>query len=133
MESAEVILALSALAQQTRLDVFQRLVRHEPDGIAAGELARLAAVPQNTMSSHLAILQRAGLITATRHSRSIVYRANLPAFQAVALFLLQDCCGGRAEVCAPLIASLTPCCTPTKTSRRQGERSRQKRPVDVGI
>lgn len=112
MESTDVILALSALAQQTRLDVFQRLVKHEPEGIAAGELARLAAVPQNTMSSHLAVLQRAGLITATRHSRSIVYRANLVAFQEVALFLLQDCCGGRPEICAPLIESLTPCCPP---------------------
>jgi DNA-binding transcriptional ArsR family regulator len=114
MESTEVILALSALAQPTRLDVFRRLVKHEPQGIAAGELARLAAVPQNTMSSHLAILQRAGLITAARHSRSIVYRANLPAFQAVALFLLQDCCGGRPEICAPLIESLSPCCPPRK-------------------
>jgi DNA-binding transcriptional ArsR family regulator len=117
MESTDVILALSALAQQTRLDVFQRLVKHEPEGIAAGELARLAAVPQNTMSSHLAILQRAGLVTATRHSRSIVYRADLAAFQRMALYLLQDCCGGRAEICAPLIESLTPCCPPKKKVR----------------
>jgi ArsR family transcriptional regulator len=114
MESEQAILALGALAQDTRLDVFRRLVQHEPDGIAAGELARLVAVPQNTMSSHLAILARAGLVTAERKSRSIIYRASLAAFQAVALFLLQDCCGGRAEICAPLIASLTPCCPPKK-------------------
>jgi ArsR family transcriptional regulator len=117
MESEQAILALGALAQDTRLDVFRRLVQHEPDGIAAGELARLVAVPQNTMSSHLAILARAGLVTAERKSRSIIYRANLAAFQAVALFLLQDCCGGRAEICAPLIASLTPCCPPPKKKR----------------
>ena len=117
MESEQAILALGALAQDTRLAVFRRLVQHEPDGVAAGELARLVAVPQNTMSSHLAILSRAGLVTAERKSRSIIYRANLAAFQAVALFLLQDCCGGRAEICAPLIASLAPCCPPVKKQR----------------
>jgi ArsR family transcriptional regulator, arsenate/arsenite/antimonite-responsive transcriptional repressor len=117
MESENVIAALAALAQSTRLDVFRRLVRHEPAGIAAGELARLLQVPQNTMSSHLAILSRAGLVTAQRQSRFIIYRADLKAFQAVALFLLQDCCGGKPEICAPLIESLTPCCSPEKKTR----------------
>jgi len=110
MDSEQVILALAALAQSTRLEVFRLLVKHEPDGLPAGEIARALAVPQNTMSSHLAILTRAGLVSATRRSRSIVYRAELAEFQSVALFLLQDCCGGRPEVCAPLVASLTPCC-----------------------
>jgi ArsR family transcriptional regulator len=117
MESEDAILALAALAQSTRLDAFRRLVRHEPEGVAAGELARLLDVPQNTMSSHLAILSRAGLVTAERQSRSIIYRADLKAFQAVALFLLQDCCGGKPEICAPLIESLTPCCPPDKKTR----------------
>jgi ArsR family transcriptional regulator len=118
MESEQAIMALAALAQGTRLDVFRRLVKREPEGIAAGELARLLEVPQNTMSSHLAVLSRAGLVSAERRSRSIIYRADLAAFQAVALFLLQDCCGGKPDICAPLIASLTPCCPPDKTSRR---------------
>ncbi len=109
MESKEAILALAALAQSTRLDVFRLLAKHEPDGLAAGDLAKTLTIPHNTMSSHLAILARAGLITSQRHSRSIVYRANLAAFQNVALFLLQDCCGGRPEVCAPLIKSLASC------------------------
>ena len=73
------ILALAALAQSTRLDVFRLLVKHEPDGLAAGDIAKALAVPQNTMSSHLAILSRAGLVTARRFSRSIVYRADLNA------------------------------------------------------
>jgi ArsR family transcriptional regulator, arsenate/arsenite/antimonite-responsive transcriptional repressor len=114
MESEKAIVALAALAQSTRLDVFRRLVKHEPAGIAAGELARLLDVPQNTMSSHLATLSRAGLVTAERQSRSIIYRADLKAFQAVVLFLLQDCCSGKPEICAPLIESLTPCCSPAK-------------------
>jgi DNA-binding transcriptional ArsR family regulator len=112
MESETAVLSLAALAQATRLEAFRLLVKHEPDGIPAGELARMLEVPQNTLSSHLSILSRANLVTAERQSRSIIYRANLRAFQAVALFLLQDCCGGRPEVCAPLIESLIPCCPP---------------------
>ena len=103
MESEQAVLALAALAQSTRLDAFRLLVRHEPDGLPAGEIARALAVPHNTMSAHLAILSRAGLVTSERSSRSIIYRADLDAFHEVALFLLKDCCGGRPEVCAPLI------------------------------
>jgi ArsR family transcriptional regulator, arsenate/arsenite/antimonite-responsive transcriptional repressor len=112
MESENAILALAALAQSTRLDVFRLLARHEPEGLAAGEIAKALAVPQNTMSSHLAILSRAGLVSAERFSRSIVYRADLAHFQEVVLFMLRDCCDGRPEICAPLIESLTPCCLP---------------------
>jgi DNA-binding transcriptional ArsR family regulator len=110
MDNNAVIDALSALAQTTRLDTFRLLVSREPDGVAAGELARLIAIPQNTMSTHLAILARAGLVRGERHSRSIIYCADLQRFRDVILFLLKDCCGGRPEICAPLIADLTPCC-----------------------
>jgi ArsR family transcriptional regulator, arsenate/arsenite/antimonite-responsive transcriptional repressor len=112
MESENAILALAALAQSTRLDVFRLLVKHEPDGLAAGDIAKVLAVPQNTMSSHLSILSRAGLVSAQRHGRSIVYRADLANLQAVVLFMLRDCCDGRPEICAPLVESLTPCCRP---------------------
>jgi DNA-binding transcriptional ArsR family regulator len=112
MESEQAILALAALAQPTRLDVFRLLVKHEPEGLAAGDIARALAVPQNTMSSHLSILSRAGLASAQRFSRSIVYRADLARFQDVMLFMLRDCCDGRPEICAPLVENLTPCCPP---------------------
>ncbi len=108
----QTIEALSALSQTTRLQTFRLLVSHEPDGAPAGELARLIGVPQNTMSSHLAILARAGLVRGERRSRSIVYRVDLARLRDILLFLLKDCCGGRAELCAPLIADLAPCCTP---------------------
>lgn len=114
MESESTILALAALAQSTRLDVFRLLVTHEPDGLPAGDIAKALAVPQNTMSSHLAILSRAGLIASTRMGRSIVYRASLAHLQDVLLFMLKDCCGGRPEICAPLIENLVPCCPPAK-------------------
>ena len=104
MESENAVLALAALAQSTRLEVFRLLVKHEPEGLAAGDVARALAVPQNTMSSHLAVLSRAGLLSAQRFGRSIVYRADLARFRAVVLFMLRDCCEGRPEICAPLIA-----------------------------
>ena len=126
MESEQTVLALAALAQPTRLEAFRLLVRHEPKGLAAGDIARALAVPQNTMSAHLAVLSRAGLISAERFSRSIVYRANLAAFQKVALFLLQDCCGGHPEVCAPLIESLTPCCPPKTRNKTRNKASKEK-------
>lgn len=102
------IAALGALAQTTRLDTFRLLVRHEPEGLAAGEIARQLDVPQNTMSAHLAILARAGLVQSERHSRSIVYRADLDGLRGMVLFLVNDCCAGNADLCTPLIAELIP-------------------------
>jgi DNA-binding transcriptional ArsR family regulator len=117
MESENAVLALAALAQSTRLEVFRLLVKHAPQGLAAGELARSLAIPQNTMSSHLSVLSRAGLVSAQRFGRSIVYRADLACFRAVLLFMLRDCCEGRQEICAPLIEDLTPCCPPSPKKR----------------
>ena len=117
MEIENVILVLAALAQSTRLEVFQLLVKHEPKGLAAGDIARALAVPQNTMSSHLAVLSRAGLVSAQRFSRSIVYRADLARFREVMRFMLKDCCGGRPEICAPLIEDLSPCRQPSDRKR----------------
>ena len=116
MDDAEVIAALAALAQSTRLQTFRLLVVREPDGVPAGELARLVEVPQNTMSAHLAILTRAKLIVGERRSRSIMYRANLDGFREVIVFLLKDCCGGHPDLCAPLIADLAPCCPPKEAA-----------------
>ncbi|WP_319798422.1 metalloregulator ArsR/SmtB family transcription factor [Nitrobacter sp.] len=110
MESTPAIAALGALAQATRLDTFRLLVKHEPDGMAAGDIARRLDVPQNTMSAHLAILARAGLVRSERHSRSIIYRADLDALRELMLFLVKDCCAGSLELCAPLVAELTPYC-----------------------
>ena len=103
MVSDSAILALGALAQGTRLDAFRLLVRHEPEGLAAGEVAKALDVPQNTMSVHLATLARAGLIRSERRGRIINYRADLDQLKALTLFLVKDCCGGKAELCAPLM------------------------------
>lgn len=119
MESEQAILAFAALAQPTRLDVFRLLMQHEPDGLPAGEIARQLAVPHNTMSTHLAILSRAGLIDAERQSRSIIYRAKLDAVRDLTGFLIKDCCGGHPEICTLLVADLSPCCTPAKPAVRE--------------
>jgi ArsR family transcriptional regulator len=110
MENDAAIAALSALAQSTRLEVFHLLVRYEPSGVAAGEIARLPDVPQNKMSAHLAILARAGLVKSERHSRRIIYRADLDALRGLMLFLVKDCCAGSAELCKPLVDELASCC-----------------------
>jgi ArsR family transcriptional regulator len=112
MDTEQMVLALAALAQPTRLEAFRRMVSCEPDGIAAGELARDLAVPQNTLSAHLSVLSRAGLVRGERRSRSIVYRADLQNFREMTRFLVMDCCGGRPEICAPLIEDFSPCCPP---------------------
>lgn len=110
MESTDAIDVLVALGQPTRLDAFRLIMKHEPNGLPAGEVARVLAVPQNTMSTHLALLTRAGLISSERHSRSIIYRAEIDKVREIASFLVNDCCGGRPELCEPLVAEFSPCC-----------------------
>lgn len=110
MKNDSDIEALSALAQPTRLDVFRLLVKHEPDGLPAGEIARLLDVPHNTMSTHLSILTRANLVTVERHSRSMIYRVELKAVHKLVMFLLRDCCNGQPSLCAPIMEDLATCC-----------------------
>ena len=99
MEIETALACLAALSQPTRLEAFRLLVRHEPKGLAAGDIARALGVPQNTLSTHLNILAHAGLATSARNGRSVVYRADLSRLNALARFLAEDCCGGAA--CAP--------------------------------
>ncbi len=125
MEKEQAILALAALAQPTRLDAFRLLAEHEPDGLPAGEVARRLEVPHNTMSTHLAVLARAGLIAPERQSRVINYRARLDGFRELTAYLINDCCGGRSEVCAPLFGEMQPA-----THERKGS-SMSARPYNV--
>lgn len=108
MDTIEATVALGALAQTTRLEVFKLLVRHEPAGLPAGEVARKLDVPQNTMSSHLSVLSRANLVCSRRESRLIIYRANLDAMNALMAFMLENCCSG--DDCAPITNQLERIC-----------------------
>src|ERR1700722_6482581 len=93
------ISALSALAQPTRLAIYKLLIKHEPVGITAGVIAETVGAPHNTLSSHLAILVRAGLLRAARDGRTIVYRSNVEGMQSLLHFLVNDCCNGHPELC----------------------------------
>lgn len=103
MDTNDAMNSFAALAQETRLQGFRLLVQHEPTGLAAGEVARRLEVPHNTMSAHLAVLERAGWITSHRQGRSIIYRAALAHMNAVIDFLVRDCCAGHPEICTPFM------------------------------
>lgn len=102
METAAAVLALSALAHEGRLAIFRLLVRAGPDGLAAGEIARATGALPNTLSSNLGILSAAGLVASRREGRSIIYSAAYGRMQGLLAFLMEDCCGGQPEICAPL-------------------------------
>jgi DNA-binding transcriptional ArsR family regulator len=114
MDESFAIEALAALAQATRLAAFRRLLKVCPDEVAAGEIARACGVPHNTMSTHLAALTRAGLVAVRREGRVMHYRADVAGFRALIGFLMRDCCNGRAEICAPLVAELSCCVSEIK-------------------
>jgi DNA-binding transcriptional ArsR family regulator len=101
MESELAIKRLSALAQEGRLAVFKLLVKAGPDGIAAGEIARALDLPPNTLSAQLTILTNAGLAASRRAGRSIIYSANYDGMNALLVYLMEDCCQGRPELCCP--------------------------------
>jgi len=102
MEMETAIKRLSAIAQEARLQVFRLLVKAGPEGVPAGDIARALDVPANTMSAQLLVLANAGLVKARREGRSIIYAINFEAMRDLLVFLTEDCCGGRAEMCAPL-------------------------------
>jgi ArsR family transcriptional regulator, arsenate/arsenite/antimonite-responsive transcriptional repressor len=99
MESNDAVRALAALAQETRLAVFRRLVRAGPAGESAGALADALDIPAPTLSFHLKELDRAGLIAQRRAGRSLIYAADYGGMRELLGFLMADCCGGRPEIC----------------------------------
>ena len=92
--------ALGALAHQTRLAVFRKLVKAGPDGVIAGSIAEQCGVPPSTIS-------RAGLVRSMRESRLIHYSVDYANMQRLLTFLMEDCCQGKPEMCGNLLAELT--------------------------
>jgi DNA-binding transcriptional ArsR family regulator len=99
MKTDEVVDALSALAQPSRLELFRVLVRRGPDGLPAGQIAARIGIPATTLSFHLAQLTRAGLLRARRDGRSIVYAADYERMGSLVEYLSQNCC--QETGCAP--------------------------------
>jgi DNA-binding transcriptional ArsR family regulator len=92
----------AALAQPWRLEVFRLLVRYLPYGIAAGDIARLVALPHNTLSTHLAILEQVGLVCSRREGRSIIFAALRERAHQLAAFLNEDCCSATGGAYGPV-------------------------------
>jgi DNA-binding transcriptional ArsR family regulator len=101
MDETTAVEAFAALGQPARLAAFRLLVRAGPEGLPAGEIAKALGAPANTVSGHLAILARAGLIAGERHGRLIRYRLDSMGVRVLLVYLLEDCCQGRPDLCAP--------------------------------
>ena len=110
MDESRASLAFAALGQPTRLALFRRLIQEDGDGTAAGQLALQLGVRPNTLSTHLGVLSEAGLIRSRRDGRSILYSADRDGLRQLLGWLLQDCCGGRPEICSAVLNEIAcPC------------------------
>ena len=110
MDKNHALPALAALGQDTRLDVFRLLVKAGADGMLAGQISDALMVRQNTMSTNLSILLNAGLVRNAREGRAIRYFADMERMRGLLSFLLEDCCGGRPELCQPALEDLACAC-----------------------
>lgn len=112
MELKSAVSSLSALAHESRLQVFRLLVQAGSEGVAAGEIARRLDTLPNTLSANLNLLSNAGLVRSRREGRSIIYTADYDSMRDLLAFLVEDCCAGSPEICSPLADVLrTACCT----------------------
>ena len=110
MDKDHALDAFAALSQSTRLDVFRLLIKAGEVGMSAGDISDTLGVRQNTMSANLSILSRAGLIRNKREGRSIRYFADMGGMRGLLAFLMEDCCGGRPDLCQPVIDELACAC-----------------------
>lgn len=95
-----------------------------PEGLPAGAIARALEVPHNTMSTHLSVLAHAGLVRSRRDGRSVIYAIDFDGLRGLLTYLLEDCCGGRPEVCVPALDRLLACCIGAEPERAPGHASR---------
>lgn len=119
MDMSQAVSAFSALAQPTRLEALRLLVQAGEEGMLSGEIGEALAIRQNTMSTNLGILTAAGLLRCERQGRAVRYFADFEGLQSLLGFLMEDCCGGQAELCRPLIEEIA--CA--QESRSGGERT----------
>jgi len=121
METQNVLTALAALAQETRLAVYRLLVEHAPEGLPAGKVAETLRLAPASLSFHLKELTRAGLIVPRPDGRFVWYRADLAAMNGVVGYLTENCC--RSSVicdpeCAPTSRRVTTVTVPSPKRRR---------------
>lgn len=109
MNEHDAITALGALAQESRLQVYRRLMQVGPSGISAGDLAEQVGVSRSSLSFHVAQLERAGLVRARRQHRNIFYSVEIDAMRQLLTFLTQDCCNGNPDICGDLAITAAFC------------------------
>lgn len=113
MNEKRALDALGALAQETRLRIVRLLVTAGREGMAAGAIGEALGATSSRLSFHLTQLEHAGLVRSRRDGRSVRYAAEHDALSGLIAFLLQDCCQGHPEVCAPAVAALSSCACPS--------------------
>lgn len=99
IEERQAISGFAALAQKTRMQIVRRLVRAGEPGMPSGALAEALGVSPASMSFHLGQLEAAGLVSSTRQSRSIIYKAEFEMLGALIRFLMEDCCNDDPRIC----------------------------------
>jgi DNA-binding transcriptional ArsR family regulator len=102
MRPAQAVAALGALAHETRLGAFRKLVERAPEGMPAGLLAEKLRVPPSSLTFHLQQLAHVGLVTQRRLGRQVIYAVDVAAMNALMGYLTDNCCGGEAALCAPV-------------------------------
>jgi DNA-binding transcriptional ArsR family regulator len=102
VKTKNVISALAALAQESRLAVFRLLVRIGPEGVAASKIAEELGIPPSSLSFHLKELTHAALIIPRQEGRFIIYSANFDTMNEVMVFLTDSCCNGNP--CSPVLS-----------------------------
>lgn len=108
MDTKTAITAMSALAQEHRMEVFRLLVKEGPSGLSAGELAAKLEISPSSLSFHIAQLERAHLVSSRRESRHINYAVDFDGMRDLLDFLTEDCCNGEPALCSSL-AAVTKC------------------------
>lgn len=99
MEKSQALAAFAALSQETRLSIVRMLVEAGDKGLAAGAIAQATGASASTISFHMKELERAGLVSQRRESRSILYSADYGALRALIAFMMEDCCAGDPRIC----------------------------------
>ena len=115
MEKTDAVAALSALAQEHRLEIYRLLVQAGPGGIPAGEVASALGIAPNTLTFHLDRLRHAGLVSVARQGRSLIYAARYETMTHLLGYLTENCCGGQPGLCEPSAA----CPPPAKSQSRK--------------
>lgn len=101
MKPAQVVKALAALAQPTRLAIYRLLVARGPEGMAAGQVAEKLKVSPATLSFHFKTLSHAGLLDSRQDGRFVYYAANFAVMNGMVAYLTENCCGGDVAACRP--------------------------------